>query len=46
MKRRELDDVPPLHVDKIQIGIFYRAAPGAPRDFSVEWEYLNQLAKL
>jgi hypothetical protein len=46
MKRRELDDVPPLHVDKIQIGIFYRAAPSGPRDFSVEWEYPNPLAKL
>jgi RNA-dependent RNA polymerase len=45
-KKRELDGVPPLPVDQIQIGTFYRVSPGALRDFSVEWEYPNPLAKL
>lgn len=45
-KKRELDGVPPLLVDQIQIGTFYRASPGALRDFSVEWEYPKPLARL
>lgn len=36
-EKKRLLDVS-LRVDKVQIGLFYRPAPGANRSFSVEWE--------